>query len=441
MPSFTLTVIGTDFVSDSKIVFNGVEKETTYISSTELTCEINPEDIAVVPITVPVQVSSPSPGGGDSNTIEFSVPQNHTFDDPKNISNTSGECWEPDLEIDNNGIINIVWDDDTVGNYEILFSQSSDDGLSWSQFINVSSNSYSSYSPKIAADSSGNLNIVWHDNTSPNWDIHFSRSTDIGASWSSEQDITGTVGQSRNSGVALNSSGDIFVVWDESTSVKDEIYFRYSTDNGASWSPIVNLSNNSGESSYPAIAVDGAGNINVAWHDDTSGTNKIHYSRSTDNGTSWSLPKILPSNSQSSMFPAIAVDDSGNICAVWRDIFSSNTEIFFCHSGDSGANWSGAKNLSSSSGYSEYPKLVMDNAGNTNVVWSDDSGTGPYQILFSRSTDFGTSWSPPIKISATLGDSFSPAIGVDEYGNISIVWTGITSSSFNWEIFYTGSTR
>ena len=42
MPSFTLTVNGTDFSSDTAIVFDGVQKQTTFVSSTEITCQVDP---------------------------------------------------------------------------------------------------------------------------------------------------------------------------------------------------------------------------------------------------------------------------------------------------------------------------------------------------------------------------------------------------------------
>lgn len=63
MPTFTLTITGSDFISNSKIVFNGVEKSTTFVSASELTCEIQPEDIPTAPAMLPVLVRTPPSGG------------------------------------------------------------------------------------------------------------------------------------------------------------------------------------------------------------------------------------------------------------------------------------------------------------------------------------------------------------------------------------------
>ena len=44
LPAFTLTVRGSEFVNGAVIVFNGVEMDTEYVSSGELTCMVQPED-------------------------------------------------------------------------------------------------------------------------------------------------------------------------------------------------------------------------------------------------------------------------------------------------------------------------------------------------------------------------------------------------------------
>lgn len=44
MPPFTLTAHGANFVPGSTILFNGVVKETTFVSDGELTCRIDPDD-------------------------------------------------------------------------------------------------------------------------------------------------------------------------------------------------------------------------------------------------------------------------------------------------------------------------------------------------------------------------------------------------------------
>ncbi len=59
---------------------------------------------------------------------------------------------------------------------------------------------------------------------------------------------------------------------------------------------------------------------------------------------------------------------------------------------------------------------------NVYVVWSDDS-TGIYRVWFSKSTDGGNIFDDPISVyNASTGKQLSPALTVDESGNVFVVW-------------------
>ena len=69
---FTLTASGTGFVSGSVVRWNGASRATTLVSSTELRAVISASDIASVG-TAQVTVVNPSPGGGTSSAIAFTI--------------------------------------------------------------------------------------------------------------------------------------------------------------------------------------------------------------------------------------------------------------------------------------------------------------------------------------------------------------------------------
>lgn len=71
-PAFTLTVTGTGFVEDSVIRWDGEDRATTYISSTQLEVAIPSTDLETSGV-VDVTVFNPSPGGGESAPAEFTV--------------------------------------------------------------------------------------------------------------------------------------------------------------------------------------------------------------------------------------------------------------------------------------------------------------------------------------------------------------------------------
>jgi DNA-binding beta-propeller fold protein YncE len=68
----TVTVRGNGFVSASAVRWNGADRPTTFISSSELTAAITAADLAA-PAAVPVTVFSPGSGGGLSSAVTFHV--------------------------------------------------------------------------------------------------------------------------------------------------------------------------------------------------------------------------------------------------------------------------------------------------------------------------------------------------------------------------------
>jgi subtilisin family serine protease len=70
--AFTLTVIGSRFVSGSIVRWNGANRPTTVVSSTQLQAAIGAADIASAG-TATVAVFSPAPGGGTSANLPFAI--------------------------------------------------------------------------------------------------------------------------------------------------------------------------------------------------------------------------------------------------------------------------------------------------------------------------------------------------------------------------------
>jgi len=70
--AFTLTVNGAKFISSSVVRWGGSSRTTTFVNSTQLTASVSATDIATVG-TVEVTVFNPAPGGGTSNSLDFTI--------------------------------------------------------------------------------------------------------------------------------------------------------------------------------------------------------------------------------------------------------------------------------------------------------------------------------------------------------------------------------
>jgi len=71
-PGFTLSVHGTNFTNSATVRWNGANRPTTFVSSTELTAEIAASDIRRAG-TASVTVATPAPLGGESGALSFTI--------------------------------------------------------------------------------------------------------------------------------------------------------------------------------------------------------------------------------------------------------------------------------------------------------------------------------------------------------------------------------
>jgi hypothetical protein len=74
-PAFTLIVTGTNFVNGAVVRWNGANRTTTFVSSTRLQVSIPASDLTTTG-TASVTVFNPTPGGGTSNALSFSIAAN-----------------------------------------------------------------------------------------------------------------------------------------------------------------------------------------------------------------------------------------------------------------------------------------------------------------------------------------------------------------------------
>jgi predicted neuraminidase len=218
------------------------------------------------------------------------------------------------------------------------------------------------------------------------------------------------------------SGSNVYVVWADETSDNFEILLKRSTDNGATWEEVQNISNNGGDSFSPEIAVSGS-HVYIVWRDNSTGTGRtnILFSRSADNGETWQPFFDVSSDNRTNSAPQIAVSGS-SVYIVWvKQISSDGSEIYFRGSTNNGETWGLRKKISNSgTDFSVFSPDVAASGSNVYIVWSDDNAS---DVFFRRSTDSGTSWKAIINLSKTE-DIFSETPQVAVSGsNVFIVWS------------------
>jgi hypothetical protein len=258
--------------------------------------------------------------------------------------------------------------------------------------------------------------------------IKYSISHSGGAFWSAPRLLESDFfdGDEKNSGIhggahiATDHRGMVMVVFSRKTTRESQMWDVFcviSSNNGATWTKPRRISRttvtNDVFNSTPRIATGGSGMWIAVWHsnDDYGGTYRddfdIIYSRSVDNGLSWTVPAILNNNAVTDVgddyFPEIAGDSKGNWSIVWSSQEDLNryvatgtpfTKRVVSH--DNGLTWSDVGMLNSDwedrfvTAYN--PKVVTDDEGTFLALWNYRMGIDD-KLALSRSMDEGKTWS------------------------------------------------
>jgi hypothetical protein len=351
----------------------------------------------------------------------------------RRITWTSESSNYPAIAIDASGYLHVVWHDATPGSYQIYYKRSTDGGTSWSANQRLTWTSYDSFAPDIAADSLGGVHVIWHDYSPGNAEVYYKRSTDGGASWLPNQRLTWTSTASELPAIAVDGVDRIHVIWGDCMPGNLDLYYKRSLTGGANWTPTQRLTWNSGNSSYPGIACSPAGHLHVVWSDYTPGNCEIYYIAASNGGTTWSSPRRLTWNSGRSDYPAIVAHASGLLHVVWWDETPVPAEIYYKNSPDGGASWTPAKRLTWTPGASYRPAIKLGFSGQLHLVW-DDIADSNQEIFYKKSTDEGATWGPTQRRTWNSGLSNCPALAFDSSGFLHVVWSDLTPG--NYEIYY-----
>ncbi len=324
-------------------------------------------------------------------------------------------------------VVHVIWYDRRDGNYELYHKRSTDGGVSWGTDTRLTNNTADSDYPSVAVSDSV-VHVVWRDARDGNPEIYYKRSTDGGVSWGADTRLTNNTASSLFPSIAVSGSV-VHVVWHDERDGDWEIYCKRSTDGGVSWGADTRLTNNTAASFFPSIAVSGLV-VHVVWRDARDGNPELYYKRSTDGGASWGADTRLTNNTAASFEPSVAV--SGLVVHVaWSDARDGNYEIYYKRSTDGGVSWGADTRLTNNTAASERPSAAVSSSV-VHVVWSDPRD-GNHEIYYKRSTDGGVSWGADTRLTNNTAPSLNLSVAVSG-SVVHVVWDDYRDG--NWEIYY-----
>jgi len=193
--------------------------------------------------------------------------------------------------------------------------------------VNTDATAAEQGAPAIAVAPDRSVNVVWRDpsNGAKGPDIYYVKSTNLGGTWGTVVIVnrdTGNAAQTEQT-IAVNASGAIFVAWTDSsfTSTAPDIAATVSTNGGASFPVAVKVNDDAGtvQQGQPTLAVRGD-RAQLAWSDyRTGGPYPYAIYTSSYDGVSWSA-NVQVNGDTGAHFeanPAVGIDAAGDIVVAW----------------------------------------------------------------------------------------------------------------------------
>ena len=366
----------------------------------------------------------------------------------------------------------IVWSETNNGSgassdQDIVYSISTNDGQSWSDFDDISEHYYEADSGSPAITASGDyIYLVYLDNGDLNQqddsngndaanrdgDVFFMRSDDEGSTWDlvsvlssfssdaqTDLDYTSSTLQYRADVTA--SGSNVHVSWTDYNGYEGvySIYYTHSENRGNTWSTPIKLDDGSLGSRYGVTMASNGNNVVTAWID--TWTYDIYTVSSEDNGDTWSNPQIVDSASSSSSYMPEIIYNEGKFHLVWCSTATGESVQYT--SSTNGIDWEETVFINTDNSRTSYSPVITADGSKLYVAWTDNGpydgdSSFDYDIVGVMSNDNGETWEEDTLLidTSTSTNLYFPSIG-SASGFVYLCYQNIVSGSYDYYFAFT----
>ncbi len=342
---------------------------------------------------------------------------------------TSQNSRNPSAYSESDGVLHYVWVEDVNGLSQIVYGKRDGDQTPVSSLI-ISDNSGNDTLPEIVVDTDGNAHVVWMNQGGSG--IKYRKINSIGQ-------IDGPVitiisGQTAlYPSLDIDSNNNLHLAWQGSNNGYQIYYIKLDSFVNTILGPIQLTSSTTGQSQWPDLKVNVAGEPNLVWtyFNDTS----LIYTRlSTDGDVLVQTGVGLTGSFYNFRDPQIVIDNNAIVHIAYDHFHDSGPGQQFHSTSYKRVTQSGSvlidfQNLNSGM----LPNIVVDSLLNAYIVsQSFVSGSGQ-QIKYAKFPSTGTPVITDLRLTFTGGESIEPFIVMQEK-KLAVIWSD-DSSGGNWEIF------
>ncbi|HVE37014.1 MAG TPA: hypothetical protein VNA18_02350, partial [Nitrososphaeraceae archaeon] len=249
--------------------------------------------------------------------------------------------------------------------------------------IILSNTSLDSINPQFSV-SGNNIYAVWISNLNDeNSEVLFKKVENNSMSFSSTVNISNTTGISNL--VKLSSTEDnVYVIWEDKQADKWQLLFSKSDNKGIKFGTVTHLSNDTGNVHLHDLSSAG-NNVYVSWaaNENISSSNKeIYFRKSNDSGDSFSDVLNLSNDNDDSLDPHMVINQNGSIIyIVWTKCDTKYDDptcsIAFAQSLDQGNTFTTSKIINTD----KFLPRRSNSTSLSDTVFSPNSNMIPLQLL------------------------------------------------------------
>jgi len=300
----------------------------------------------------------------------------------------------------------------------------------WSSPYRLSSEEGDASEGTMLSDQFGYVHVFWVEKNRPDDHSVIQYARFDGITWSGPVDIHAARpgNQIESVSVVVDQHGQMHLVWTEG--VSGPTYYSNAPAHDALSAKRWSSPLRTGIPAYRVkLQIDSENVFHIVYTDFFGDQPGVYYTRSDDQGRTWSEPDwldpdILPNHSP--FWIDFELDDSGGLHIVWNYIDPESgigRWVRYAHSLDKGVTWSLPFTVDETDEADD--ELRMANPGlaiqgeNVYVIWAGDSLT---HREFRFSTDSGQTWSVPVRIFGELhGQAIGDGMAIDAAGRLHFV--------------------
>ena len=279
---------------------------------------------------------------------------------------------------------------------------------------------YGSEDPAMAVDSLGNIHVVWVENIDYEIEILYRRLDVTTANWSAIQEISNRSanGYSMFPDIEIDETDGVHVIWREETTGYSLLYRNFID---SEWSEIQNIVDLNISSSSHDLTILESNKAFIVWADEQTETRELFYKYQTNGFNEWSNNSLIETNYTRPYYPALASNYQNGIHLAWVGLNATTkiSDIFYQHF--NGSCWNTENQLIISiidSYHANKPDIIIDSNNIVYFVWENN-----FDLLYRK-----------IQFRSLINDTLGEIVELSESGasldpkicfygnNIQVIW-------------------